>query len=308
MSSPLFSFREDIFLQVFLLVMKAWKNKTHLYTTLSEASAPQNVFCPEAFKGEGRGSLSHIRWLATAAMSDSRTQSRTLYKGMKSLWDTHPFLFESNDPCNTETLTALFREKGIGVPTVAVARFLTRRDSLWRHFGGSPLTFFGGKTVSLVLESMKKSGAGNPFPGVGPKIVSLLTVFLTEIDAFKKWGIESPEDFVPVDVWLQSISLSTRSLVIHDGLVRSNVVEKTLRPAFSSLMKTEGVCGSDVSHAFWLLGSKLCSSCSRVSTESLCPVYKECQGPIRRDTYWAGGLGGWKPVRFVKRPTQAVLF
>ncbi|HEY1037643.1 MAG TPA: hypothetical protein VGE62_03615 [Candidatus Paceibacterota bacterium] len=265
------------FLKVFGRVFEAYERKSGIFAEHSaEVSGPQHIHCPQGIE---RGSPDHLYWLALVAMSDRRTNSMVLYRNFAKMFGDNPSLFVRGVLLEVETVTVLFRTYKIALPVSEIAFFIERKRHLDECFRGDPLLIYDCvKNVSELMRKLKSiarsRGIGNIFPGAKEKIFCLLAMFLRKFS-----GLQFA-DVVPVDVWVQSISVSTR-VVKGKGRMSFGGLGKRLRPlmqkAFLPYLDVPGA-----TDATWILGKFGCTLCAGKDMTTLCPLYDICRGPFER--------------------------
>ena len=249
-----------------------------------EVNAPQWVFFPE---GVGKGSIEHQIWLFFAAMTDRREVSTQVYESHTRLWKMARELYsKSAVSMSSEEIAELLAREKVGSPGQSAQYWSRSAKTLFERFNGDPLSIyrvFG--SINAVL-TFKDNGEGNLFPGFGPKIFSLLSLFYTELGL-----IPMPPDAFPVDVHVQRFCISTGIVTGKGRRVINEELEYKLRPLLCEICSEEGLERTNLSHALWLLGSNGCNGCHRrTEMRFLCPVYEECGGSISTKTYFRRGF------------------
>ena len=188
----------------------------------------------------------------------------------------------------------------IGVPRQSGDYWIRCADTLFNDFGGDPIKLINhcGGTVEGVQaykRKVEKETGFDPLPGYGPKITSLLLLFLAELGAY-----EMPVDAFPVDVHVQALFLQYGAMVTTRDIVNDEA-ENFLRPFLCEMSAKHNMCKVALSHAFWIKGAKLCTGCSRRKYVSLlCSIEKNCLGRINTAKYFSHGI--WEhPLTFMRK-------
>jgi len=252
-----------------------------------------------------KGSPRHLLFLFFATLTDRRTKSGGdfgVYASHCKIYHKHPELYTSSAiSWNKGDLGKLLSRYKIGVPNQSAEYWIRCAETLFGNYGGNPVRLYEehGSNVEGILKFKeagkrlgKKNGdkeSGDPLPGYGPKIASLYALFL---DAFG--ALPFPEDAFPVDVQVQRLFIQYGAITMKTR-VSNALMEKTIRPLVCLLAKFHGLDKQDISHAFWLLGSQGCTSCSRrLNAPTICPIYSKCLGCQNTANYFAKGL--WDPA------------
>lgn len=247
-----------------------------------EADAPQRRFFPE---GVSRGSIEYHRWLFFATMTDRRQVSELVYESHTRLWIKEPRLYsEEVLDMSPSVIQEFLRGENIGAPAQSAAYWPRSAKTLFQLFGGDPLELYRKLgTVNNILLFKKEGG---DLPGFGPKILSLLALFLEELGL-----MAMPPDAFPVDVHVQRFAIST-GIVRTSSSVTNESMEKVLRPLFCEICAEEGWKPLELSHAIWFLGNRCCNGCydNAAMEEFLCPAYAECGGSISTLSYMRHGI------------------
>ncbi len=262
-------------------------------------TAPQWKYRPRELEV---GSPEHRVWLLLAAATDAREDSASVYRAHELLWrDARPHLALWGAPRSTRELytpqvlewtredyeRALAKCR-IGNPKRTIAWWPQRARTLWRIWNGDPFAMFRDGGVDDFIR-WKYAEEVDPFPGVGPKIASLIAIFLEEV------GMSPVSDAFPVDVHVQSLALSLQLVdMSRPGPITNETLEEILRPELSLLCKEEEWSRIALSHALWFRGNGGCRVCARsFRMEHECPVYHECVGRFGTRSYFRMGL--WFP-------------
>ncbi len=261
--------------------------------------APQWVHRPPALEF---ASPEHRRWLFFAASTDVREDSHSVYATHRALWEDHrsplPFrgaarstreLYEESVlTWEREDYISALAKSRIGNPRRNIDWWGRRARTLWGEWGGDPYGMFSSGSIDGFL-AWKDAARSDLLPGVGPKIASLISIFLEET------GLPGVPDAFPVDVHVQSIALSLGLLEFaREGPVLNDALERTLRKGIAELSREEGWSRVHLSHALWFRGHHGCRGCSRRREMPLhCPVYSDCRGRYASGPYFRMGL--WMP-------------
>ncbi len=266
---------------IFSKIFVAYRDGTHLFSNpefRASKIAPQKIFIPS---GVEVGSHKHLYWLSLVAMSDRRTTSRHLYQRFAKLFSRNRKLFEIGYVPSLKRLEYLFRKYQIALPEKEIERFQRRKIHLDTYFEGNPLKIYEGfQTIEQILKNIdrieKQSKIKIILPGAKAKILTLLAMFFYELGFHPDF-----QDLVPVDSWVQVISVSTGALT-GEGKIRFTPLEKMIRPEMARVSnlfrEIEGV-----QNATWILGNNLCANCARKCMRDVCPIFEECFGPFFRD-------------------------
>lgn len=246
-----------------------------------EADAPQQKFFPG---GVAKGSVEHRRWLFFSAMTDRLQVSERVYESHARLWTREPWLY-SEEVIGTppEEIARILNGENVGSPAQSARYWPRSAETLFQGFGGDPLEIYRKfNTVNRILSFKEKGGN---LPGFGPKILSLLSIFFSELGL-----MATPRDAFPVDRHVQRFALST-GIIVANASVTGDQMESRLRPLLCELCAEEGWDPLDLSHDLWLLGSRGCNGCYRDSAmRVLCPVYAECGGSVSTLSYTRSGV------------------
>lgn len=251
-----------------------------------EVDAPQRRFIPRSMRP---GSEEHQRWLSIAVMTDRREQSELVYMAHAKLAETTPRLYTRSvikmDPGDIANLINQVEEGKIGAPGQSASYWPRYAKTLFDEFSGKPLSIYqlGRGLIDDVL-SFKRGPEGDRLPGFGPKILSLLALFLHELGL-----MDMPLDAFPVDVHVQRFAIST-GIISGTGEMINEEVERILRPLLCRVVQSLDIPALEVSHAIWFLGNRCCSGCYRNSAAPLlCSAYKQCGGAISSLLYFKRG-------------------
>lgn len=265
-------------------IVPAFLERRHLYRYHHLEQAPQHVYRPIELTV---GSVEHARWLFFAAMTDRREQSFMVYRGHRALWEKHADWLYNNPLARTVTpadIKPILAEQGFGMAGTAARIWGPNSTTLFTWLSGDPRKLYEGKSINQIVSEKRWLG----LPGFGPKILSLLAMFLAEAEM-----ITLPEDAFPIDVHVQRISLST-GIIKMKGATANTYLEQALRPLLTNIIQDRDWNMVDVAHALWLLGSRMCTNCSLHSlASSFCPAYSFCKGPFSSELYFSKGK--WDP-------------
>jgi endonuclease III len=162
--------------------------------------------------------------------------------------------------------------------------------SLAEDFDDDPLNFYRCGSIEAFVklkEALRKRYGHERLAGFGPKIASLLAIFLEE------YGLIKLDDALPVDLHVQRIFLSTK-IVQAFGDVTNEDLETPIRVFLCDLCARRGWDRVKLAHALWFLGNKGCTDCSRRKDRQIsCALYSECGGRAASAKYFGKGL--WDP-------------
>ncbi|MBP9752078.1 MAG: hypothetical protein KBD19_04450 [Candidatus Moranbacteria bacterium] len=188
-------------------------------------------------------------------------------------------------------IEGILRKKKVGSPGQSASYWPRVAETLYREFGGDPLEIFRRYPTIEAFLAFKRDWSrkfGNdPFPGIGAKIASLITMFYAELGL-----MTMPEDAMPVDVHLQRFALEM-GIVRYEGTKRltNEMVERQARKLYCDICNENGWSHEDFSHAIWFLSKRLCSSCHRKKiAQMLCPVFDFCLGSVPSNSYFRKGI------------------
>lgn len=269
-------------------LLDAYERQYGIHGYRPETHAPQHLFIPEGMK---RGSLEWRRWLARAAGTDRWTVSMRHYQSHVELQKTHPQLYTREAAMyQAFFVEPLLREAGITMPNQTARGWPILAYTLDCEFGDDPLAIYRGGSIESILafkRQFKRERGYEPLPGYGPKISSLLAVFLEEA------GLVKIEDALPVDLHAQRIFISTGIITLHE-VVLNEVLENEIRLFVCDLCTRKGWSRVKLAHALWFLGNKGCTVCHRHSDMELaCVLWSKCGGRASSVDYF--GKGQWNP-------------
>jgi endonuclease III len=192
---------------------------------------------------------------------------------------------------NQTTIESILRKKKVGSPGQSAKYWPRVAETLYREFGGDPLEIFRHHpTVDAFLNFKKRwirKHGSDPFPGIGAKIASLITMFYAELRLMLM-----PEDAMPVDVHLQRFALET-GIIRYEGMKRltNEILECQARKLYCDICNENDWSHEDFSHAIWFLSKRLCSSCHRKKiAQTLCPTFGLCLGSVPSNSYFREGI------------------
>lgn len=262
--------------------------------------APQYAHVPASLT---RGSnQDYLRWLFVATLTDRRTVSFQNYRGHVKIYEEFPGLY-SYDTLVAELtcrgrqfLHETFRNNGVGMPGQSSVYAPQVLKTLRDDFENNPLLIFE-ETIDETIKKLKDNKV--KLPGYGPKLLSLYAIYLCEL------GLISLDDAVPVDVWVQTLLISTNAVLI-EGEVSNVTMEKTVRPLISAWCCENNVSPVDLAHAIWLLGSKSCARCEQIAQVNTCPVYNYCGGRVVSWSYFKEGI--WRDSDSMVRRSKSLQY
>lgn len=194
-------------------------------------------------------------------------------------------------PNKVSSIENVLRAKKVGSPGQSASYWPQVAETLYREFNGDPLEIFRRfPTIADFIRfkrGRRRKMKKDPFPGIGPKIASLMTMFYDEL------GLMSmPEDAMPVDVHLQRFALET-GIIRYEGTKKlyNELVEHYSRRMYCDICNENAWPHVDFSHATWFLSKRLCSSCHRKKiAQTLCPTFDLCLGSIASNSYFRRGI------------------
>lgn len=278
-----------------LQAYKAFRRESGLYAHVQiESHAPQHQFRPPSLF---IGSRAHQRWLFFAALTDRRQVSEHVYESHRSMYVKHPELYDERVlDVDYETIKQIILEYHIGVPRQSAMYWLQCARTLFERYEGDPTLIYKSGSVVETLKEIRPKGRPYLLPGFGPKILSLLALFLHEIGCY----VIDQADAFPVDVHVQRFFINTGCIGGVDT-IRNDELEKLLRPFITKVCEERHLDWVELSHALWFLGSFLCNGCSKEkAAPQLCPVYEECGGGIDSRPYFRKGVWDLRTKRFRK--------
>lgn len=128
------------------------------------------------------------------------------------IYNKNPEFFKI-DVCkkSLEEMQTVFKEVGFIYPNEAARRWLLSAKGLFGKYAGNPLAIFKSGNIDSVLKE-KGQGKKNLFPGFGPKLFSLLSLFYEEL------GLLYPiPDAFPCDIHVQA------QCIALDSILRSQI-------------------------------------------------------------------------------------
>lgn len=251
----------------------------HVY---ADVYAPQRIYFPFGTKC---GDKEHRLWLLFAVMTDRRGQSNRIYLGHQALWRKYPELYSIqvlNFPI--QKIVDLISNEAIGLHRNIIENWSSVAETIFLMLEGEPLNIYRNRDINSIVYP-RKSDTVLHLPGFGPKILSLLSMFYSELNL-----MELPFDAFPVDVHVQRIAITNGILDSKKGTIPKSIAETVLRYLICQLSFMKRWSKIDLSNALWLLGNRGCSGCYRSAIMShFCPVYQFCTGAIDSGPYYGGG-------------------
>jgi endonuclease III len=237
-------------------------------------------------------------------MTDRREESVRVYESHGHLADHHPEIYtrEVLDLPPGELEEILMKYK-VGSPRQSADYWPRSARTLFEEYGCEPLRIYEGRTIDEIVQTKSRSKklGGDPLPGFGPKILSLLAIYLTELGS-----LNPIPDAFPVDVHVQRFCIST-GILEGEGKVTNEEAERVLRPGLCALCKEMGWHALELSHAIWFLGNRLCTGCSRNRAVKVqCSAYEKCGGAIVSGTYFKKGYWLLDETRLRKGGTMVL--
>lgn len=322
--TPPFFFDEEKAEELVLTLYSEYVNKSGLYQYENASTAPQNKHIPgmkfptqydvfethkhvEEVESVKIESPTRSLWTFFATLTDRRQVSDEVYKAHVRLHAEYPELYTQKVLEKDVALFGEFLAKyKIGVPRQSAEYWIRCAKTLFEEFDGDPIKLInhcGGTVegVQLYKKEVEKQTGFDPLPGYGPKITSLLLLFLAELGLY-----EMPEDAFPVDVHVQALFLQYGAMT-QTGVIANDGAEIFLRPFLCRMATKHTLCKVALSHAFWIKGAKLCTGCSkRKYVHLLCSIEKECLGRITTEKYYSEGI--WEyPLRFMRKGSSSEL-
>jgi endonuclease III len=326
--------------ELILRGVQAYTKRSHLFRTVhAETHAPQNLYIPgfelARIHSRGmdylpgvkspklnvvvRGSKEHLLFLFFATLTDRRQKSGGdfgVYASHCAIYRDNPLLYTSAvitwDEQKLATILSRYR---IGVPDQSAGYWIRCAKTLFEEYNGDPVHLYKshGATVKGILafkeygkSQGKKKGvleSRDPLPGYGPKIASLYSLFLDGFGA-----LPFPKDAFPVDVQVQRLFIQFEAVTIKTRASNA-IMEKVLRPFICLIAHYHGLDKQDISHAFWLLGSEGCNSCSKkLNAPQMCPIYDECRGCQNTANYFAKGYWSVEDKPMTRGASKGIAF
>ncbi len=237
-----------------------------------------------------RGSDENALWLFFSLLGDRLQRTEDVYRDHARLWRNQPWLYrrEALKASWHDVARILIRER-VGLPVETAKRWVPCSRALYELFGGDPRLLFHEGDVDLTLalkKSLKKQTGTDQLLGYGPKLLSLLALYLEEIGALRNIA-----GAFPVDVHFQRLLIITGGVRGND-LIRCNWLAEELRVPLWQMCRDNGWHPLAVAQASYTQGSTLCSRCPQtVDIRSRCPVYRTCGGKLPSANY--GRRGVW---------------
>jgi endonuclease III len=270
-----------------LALHAAYAAKKKLFAHVSsETHAVQHINIPE---GCEKGSREHVQWLFFATLTDRRQVSEEVYKAHVEIQKLHPHLYTPDVQKMTPTdVAGILIKYKVGIPRQSAEYWVRCAGTFWDMWGGDPTQLYKGGSIKAALE-WKRSFKEDPLPGYGPKIMSLFGLYLAEL------GKVQLEDAFPVDIHVQRWFLSTDCINGINANVFNEEMEFVLRPFLTEFCIVHSILWTDLSHALWFLGNRVCTGCPKnKAVKQLCPSHDSCGGAWNSKTYFQKGF--WSPV------------
>ncbi len=296
---------EEVLGQLFEAGSRAWG----LYGSITrETHAPQIVHVPPGIEP---GSLEHRVYLALVVMTDRRSQSMGLYERHVELYRRCSWLYgREGMSVSSDVIFPILVQHQIGMPKPVSESWPRLIETIYLDLNGDPLNLYMSKPgmvrgIDDILALKKKDAKKREsrktgeldLPGFGPKILSLLALFYSELGL-----MDIPEDACPVDVHVQRLFLLTGAVSAHkegDVYVRNDMLERIVRKTICQIAKKNDWSIIDLSHYMWFLGNQLCGTChQRKDIFSACPLAGGyCLGNFNTRDYFKKGLWRLNPNR-----------
>ncbi|MFA9262931.1 MAG: hypothetical protein ACEQSB_06320 [Undibacterium sp.] len=250
-----------------------------------EANAVQRYNIPSLVL---RGDLRHQQWVYFTTMTDRREDSTRVWPSHVKLRAKYPRLYTAYAATlKPATIESKLREFKVGSPGQSAQYWPRCAKTLFGELGGEPIRLYqrGKGLIDDVLAFKQTSKGGDPIPGFGPKILSLLALYYAELDL-----MPMPADAFPVDVHVQRFLIST-GIVSGTGVIVNEQLERIARPLLCRVTKRLGISRIEASHDIWFLGHYACTGCWRnAAIPELCPAYAKCGGAIDSKSYYKKGV------------------
>lgn len=276
-----FTYQRVRTLQAMRVLLKSFKNETHLFRFVSIAHAPQHNHRP---KGVVKGSPEHLLFLFLATLIIYRSVSDQGFKQAVLLYENEPWLFTKVILSKTlEDVTLAMKKIGFIHPWEAARNWHKTAETLFREYDGDPVQLLRSiKSIDDFL-ALKKQATGKRFPGYGPKLFSLLILFYQELGIHEAFRVQ---EAFPVDLHVQRIFLSLGLVSFNREWIDAVTLSEFIRKKISALCEQEKMHVVELSHALWFLGNRLCGNCQRISDIPLqCPLFKLCGGALSSVPY-----------------------
>lgn len=272
----------------------SYKNNRNLFKNVHAklGSAPQHRYSPPKDKAA---------FIFFAMLLTYHSSSEVGFQQARKVYDEHPEMFSKElSSLSVEYVCRVLRGVGFIYPNQAGRAWFTTGKNMFNLYQDPLLFVRKFKTVSSFLKKKRKlhkDSSKSVFPGLGPKLYSLLILLYEEIGF-----IDNVPDAFPVDVHIQRLFLSLGIVTVKKDEVSAAILAEFIRPRLARFCQKENVSALDLSHALWFLGNRVCSSCRKVDLFELvafCPVEKVCDGGVSTASYRRGR--GWD-LRVPKKP------
>ncbi len=274
----------------FKLIYEAYQKKTHLFQFVhaSNGDAPQYRYIP---KGVKKGSIKHQIFLFFANILTYHSQSEQGFQQCLAVYEKHPDFFSKKLwVINEKEIADALDKVGFIYPVATAKRWLKSGQALFLLYEGKPLKIFEGRqSIDEVMNLNLEKGL-NVFPGLGPKLFSLLNIFYNELGLMK-----CIKGSFPVDIHVQAECMGMGIVEVQKEVIDSTPLAEFLRTHISQICEEEKFKPLDLSHALWFLGNRVCSPlCQKkqAQAEHLCPVFKFCKGRVSTKLYRTKGKWG----------------
>lgn len=267
-------------------IYRAYQDKTYLFKFVhaSNGDAPQHKYIP---KGVRKGSLRHQIFLFFANLLTYHSQSDAGFKQCLEVYEKKPEFFTKKIWLIEEReIAKALNEVGFIYPFATAKRWHKSAQSLFLLYNGKPLKIFKDReSIDDIMKLNQEKGL-NVFPGLGPKLMSLLNIFYHEL------GLMSClKGSFPVDIHVQAECIGLSLVEIKKEVVNSTPLAEFLRVNISKICEEQKFKPLDLSHAMWFLGNRVCQFCHkrRAQSEYFCPVFKYCSGRVSTELYRTRG-------------------
>jgi hypothetical protein len=268
---------------IVLKFQRAYKERTHLFKYLKEGNldAPQHKTIPEEIT---KGSVEHVLFLFFANLMTYSNSSDAGFLQAKELWENHNWAFSINSNAWLgRDIKRAIAAVGFVYPNALGVNWKRCSESLHSKYDGNPvLILHGMKSISEIMKIRKKD-----FPGLGPKLFSLLALFYEELKL-----LPPMKGAFPVDLHIQNQCMGTG--IVSDftkDIINSSRLAEFIRPRLYDACSVNGISTLDMSHAMWFTGNRLCQYCKhkRAAVQDLCPVVSKCSGRVSTKSYRSTG-------------------
>lgn len=268
------------------LIHNAYKKKTYLFEHVHamNGDAPQHKYVPKGIK---KGSQKHQIFLFFANLLTYHSQSDMGFQQCVAVYESNPEFFTPKVWALEEKVIAeALKKAGFIYPFSTAKRWHKSAASLFILCDGKPLKIFEGReSIDDVLKLNNEKGM-NVFPGLGPKLISLLNIFYNELEL-----MPCLKGAFPVDIHVQAECMGMNLVTTEQETVNSTLLAEFLRIRIFEICEEKGFRPLDLSHAMWFLGNRICQFChkKRAQSEHLCPVFKYCSGRVSTELYRTRG-------------------